>query len=77
MKVFNEKTFVAQVRGVRCRRPGCNRDSQSRGLCAVDYRVAHQLVSDGITTWIQLENHGKADPPKRTAKVWFLEYAGR
>lgn len=77
MKPLSEKTFVAPTRVVKCRRPGCDRNAECRGLCGCDYRVAHQLVTDGLTTWEELERHGKADEPKRTAKVWFLEYAGR
>lgn len=77
MKTASEKTFVARTRLAQCRRPGCGLEVYSRGLCGTDYRVAHGLVRDGLITWDELEQHGKVDRPKRTAKVWFLEYAGR
>ncbi len=75
MKALAERTFVAP-RVVRCRRPDCGRDSACRGLCPTCYRVAHQLVSERLTTWEELEKHGKAERSRRTAKVWFLEYVG-
>ncbi len=78
MKANSEKAIVvAQAPLVKCRRPECDEIAVCRGLCGSDYRVAHKLVSDGLVEWTDLERHGKVAAPKRTAKVWFLEYAGR
>lgn len=59
----------------RCRRPHCSRIATCRGLCQSDYQTAYQLVTAGVTTWEELERHGKADEPRRSAKSWFLNKA--
>ena len=78
MKNRAEKAIVAASAPImKCRRPDCSEIAVCRGLCGSDYRVAHKLVADGLVEWADLERHGKVASPKRTAKVWFLEYAGR
>lgn len=64
-------------RGSRCLRPHCKGDAKTRGLCGSDYQVAYHLVAEGLVTWEQLETEGKALPPRKVAKSWFLETAGR
>lgn len=72
-----ERTILATPRLLRCLRPHCKGDAETRGLCGSDYQVAYQLVVAGMVTWEQLEREGKALPPRKVAKTWFLETASR
>jgi hypothetical protein len=60
---IRETTIAVRVR--TCMRPGCGHDAKCRGLCLSDYRVAHQLVAAGSTTWADLERHGRVAQPLR------------
>jgi hypothetical protein len=56
----------------RCRKPRCQRNAESRGLCGSCYAVARRLVEDNAITWDELLRRGKIDEPRRDAKEWFL-----
>lgn len=64
--------IIAVPAAKRCRRPGCLRDAEIRGLCRSDYQTASVLVSEGVVSWEQLEQRGKVDEPRRSVKSWLL-----
>jgi hypothetical protein len=68
MKAIREVTIAFE----RCRRPHCNREAVSRGLCASDYQQAWRYVSAGSVTWEELENRGKVNEPARGVKAWLF-----
>lgn len=57
----------------KCLYPGCPGKPVSRGLCRACYGLAHRAVSQGRTTWTELEDAGKAtDSVRLTGKTaWF------
>lgn len=56
----------------RCRKPRCPRAAKAFGLCASCYGIARQAVLDGLTTWEELRQKGRAAEPRRTTKEWLL-----
>ena len=61
-----------------CLLPTCEREVYSRGLCISHYNTVCRLISEGRSTWLELEKLGKALPKKskqgsRDGSVdWFL-----
>lgn len=53
-----------------------HRATYARGLCVSCYRLAWRLVKEGLTTWLKLENAGKANPCRQGAtqqRDWILK----
>lgn len=48
----------------RCLNPRCKRQARARGLCSTCYSAALRNVYKGNFTWAQLEEIGKALPPR-------------
>lgn len=54
----------------QCILDGCEYPRHSRGLCSTDYGTALRAVTDGETTWRELEQAGLALPSKlRSGKL--------
>lgn len=51
----------------------CGNPVHSRGLCRSHYQQTWRYVSDGKTTWKDLENTGRVDEPQSDFKDWLLK----
>lgn len=70
---MSERGIAATQTIVRCKRPGCKNEAVALGLCRSDYAAAHRLVSEGVTSWDELQRKGKIDPKRPSAKAWLLD----
>ena len=64
---------------MECLVPECDNTAISRGLCSTCARHAQRLVRQGLTTWKELIEKGKALPSQhairdsgRDRRSWFL-----
>ena len=66
-KPVRERTFIGNS---RCRRPGCNRPAEIRGLCESDYRGTNREINKGTFEDAELVAKGKLEPQRTTLKDW-------
>jgi hypothetical protein len=62
----------------KCLNPKCQREAQTRGLCAACYVRATEVVRERLTTWKKLEAAKKILPShwqKTSARKWLLGHA--
>lgn len=63
---------------LKCLFPHCDCGRATRGLCRSHYSYASLLVRNGITTWKELEDHGKCLPRKGKSQYerssWLLDF---
>lgn len=55
--------LVGYLSLVNCITPDCKGEVTARGLCMSCYTVARRQILRGKTTWLELEQAGKAVPP--------------
>jgi hypothetical protein len=58
-----------------CIFPDCDQGVKTRGLCALHYQYAYRLVRRKHTSWLELEEAGKAKPKTHISSdvnKWFL-----
>ena len=51
---------------MKCLVDDCDRDAKTRGLCALHYETARQLVYNRETSWKELVQRGKCTDKGRT-----------
>jgi hypothetical protein len=63
----------------KCLNPNCRRPAHVRGLCAVCYVRANEVIKKGLSTWEKLEAAHKIMPSKRQkifTRKWLLDKVG-
>lgn len=61
---------MSDIVSICCLHPGCDKVAYLRGNCNSHYTKRCKQVSDGKTTWEQLEESGLVLPRKKRSKPW-------